>query len=214
MTVPAANADGVLPEPPPTLRRRKRELLRARVEHVALDLFRREGFEAVTVERIAAEAGIGATTFYRYFATKDGVVFGYQARWLQDAREAVGQVDVDRPRAEQLTRLLGLVLENFEAELDTMRMRDEIVAGNPALLPRTLAVQRAWEQEVARSLAQRRGVGPGDLTAQADAALVQLLVRLSFRSWRAGAHPDMTTAMTALLQDLGALTTQSASPGV
>ena len=33
---------------------RRRDEIRARVEHVALDLFRRHGFEEVTVERIAA----------------------------------------------------------------------------------------------------------------------------------------------------------------
>ena len=69
----------------------------------------------------------------------------------------------------------------FDAERDTMQMRDEIVARNPALLPRTLAVQRAWEQELTENLARRRDLGAGDATAQVDAAVVLVVVRLAFR---------------------------------
>jgi TetR/AcrR family transcriptional regulator, regulator of mycofactocin system len=195
------------PGPRPTARTRKREQIRSRVERVALDLFRNQGFEHVTVERIAAEAGVGATTFYRYFGTKDGVLFGYQSRWLQDLRDAVDQLDVGRSRAEQMRDLLSVVVRNFTTELETMQIRDEIVARNPRLLPFTLAVQRSWERELALSLARRRALDPADLTAHADAAVVQLLIRLAFRSWRAGASTNLTDGVEVALRNVASLTT-------
>jgi AcrR family transcriptional regulator len=190
-----------------SIRTRKREQVRARVEHVALDLFRRHGFEQVTVERIAVEAGIGAATFYRYFGTKDGVLFDYQSRWLQDVRRAADGLDVTRPRGEQVRYLLAVLMKIFDAELDSMQVRDEIVARNPVLLPRTLAVQRRWEQELAESLARRRDLEAGDLTAQADAAVVQVVVRLAFRRLRAGACASMADSVTAAMRDLATLAT-------
>jgi len=202
-----ADVAGDVPGPEPTTRRRKREQLRARVERVALDLFRQHGFDQVTVERIATEAGVGATSFYRYFGTKDGCVFGYQFRRLQDVRLAVEGLDVDRTRSEQVAQLLALIAENLDAELETMQLRDEIVARNPTLLPRTLAVQRAWENELALGLAARRGLEPAYLTAQADAAAVQLVVRLAFRRWRAGASSSMTEGVTAAMHDMASLAT-------
>jgi AcrR family transcriptional regulator len=184
------------------IRRRKREQVRARVEHVALDLFRRHGFERVTVERIAGEAGIGAATFYRYFGTKDGVLFDYQSRWLQDLRRAADGLDVNVPRGDQVRYLLGVLVKIFDAELDTMQVRDEIVARNPGLLPRTLAVQRRWEQELAENLARRREVEAEDFTAQTDAAVVQVVVRLAFRRLRAGASTSMADSVTAAMGDV------------
>jgi AcrR family transcriptional regulator len=197
-----------------SLRRTKREQLRTRVEHVALDLFRRHGFEQVTVERIAAEAGIGSATFYRYFGTKDGVLFAYQQRWLDDIRRAADGLDVTRPRGEQITYLLGVLATIFDAQLGTMQVRDEIVARNPTLLPRTLAVQRTWEQELAANLARRRDLEAGDFSAQVDAAVVQVVVRLAFRRLRAGACASMAEAVTAGMRDLATLTTDcSYDPG-
>lgn len=167
------------------------------VEHTALELFRARGFDDVTVERIAAEAGVGPSTFYRYFGTKDGVLFGYQERWLQALSDLVEALDVDRPRPQQLRDLLAAVVEFFDAELDTMQLRDEILAANPTLLPRALAVQRAWEQQLAQSLTQRRRCAADDAAAQMDAALVQVLLRVAFRRWRAGAVPSLAVGVSA-----------------
>ena len=39
----------------------------------AFELFDRQGFEGTTVDDIAAAAGIGRRTFFRYFASKNDV---------------------------------------------------------------------------------------------------------------------------------------------
>ncbi len=204
--------DAAVVEPRHGPRSRRRDEVRARVERVALELFRRQGFEQVTVERIAAEAGVGPTTFYRYFGTKAGVLFAFQSRWLRDVAAAADRLDAGQGRAEQVTALLAAVVSNFEAQLDTMRVRDEIVVRNPALLPRTLAVQRAWEEELGRSLARRRNAEADDLDAHADAAVVLLLVRLGFRRWRAGAGASLSDEVSASLHEIRQVLTPDAQP--
>jgi AcrR family transcriptional regulator len=206
VTSEVAQMDSAVIGHPLPQRLRKREQVRARVETVALDLFRVHGFDRVTVERIAGEAGVGPTTFYRYFGTKDGVLFAYQSGWLRAVREAVDELDVDLGRAEQVRALLDSIVGVFEAQLERMQLRDEIVQSNPTLLPRTLAVQRTWEQELATSLIERRNLAAGDLGAQTDAALVLLLVRLAFRRWRAGAEPGLREGLQAVLDDLRLMT--------
>jgi AcrR family transcriptional regulator len=49
-------------------------LTRAQIAQSALAIADREGFEAVTMRRIAAELGVGTMTLYRYVRTKDDVV--------------------------------------------------------------------------------------------------------------------------------------------
>jgi AcrR family transcriptional regulator len=62
------------PEVGPSLRERTRSLVRWQVGDAALELFSSQGFEATTVEEIAARAGISRSSFFRYFASKEDVI--------------------------------------------------------------------------------------------------------------------------------------------
>ena len=57
------------------LRERTRRAVRAEIAEVAVDLFVRQGFDGTTVEDIAQAAGMTKRSFFRYFPTKEDVVF-------------------------------------------------------------------------------------------------------------------------------------------
>lgn len=56
------------------LRARKRGAAMRTIQRVALDLFDSRGFDAVTIEEIAAAAEVSPSSVYRYFGTKEGIV--------------------------------------------------------------------------------------------------------------------------------------------
>ncbi|MFG1928848.1 TetR/AcrR family transcriptional regulator [Cryptosporangium sp. NPDC048952] len=58
---------------PLTLREQNRLATIERVIVTALDLFDERGYAQVTIEEIAAAAGVSPSTFYRYFGTKEGL---------------------------------------------------------------------------------------------------------------------------------------------
>ncbi|MEI2774704.1 MAG: TetR family transcriptional regulator [Tetrasphaera sp.] len=69
--------DGALPEVPQvplTLRERRKATTMRRVQTVAVDLFDVRGFDAVTIEEVAAAAEVSPSTIYRYFGTKERLV--------------------------------------------------------------------------------------------------------------------------------------------
>ena len=73
---------------------RRRVTSRGELEHVAFELFEANGFEQTTVEDIAAAAGIGRRTFFRYFRSKNDVPWG------------TFELELERMRARLRWRLL------------------------------------------------------------------------------------------------------------
>ena len=80
----------------PTLRDHARDAVRAEVQRQAWLLFAQHGFEATTVDRIAAASGMSRRTFFRYFASKDDLVL---ARMVESGAELVRALE-GRPAQE------------------------------------------------------------------------------------------------------------------
>src|ERR1700687_5164382 len=62
----------------PGLRQRKQQQTRERLTRMAMALFLERGFEATTLDDIAAAADISRRSFFHYFASKEDVVFAWQ----------------------------------------------------------------------------------------------------------------------------------------
>ncbi len=58
-----------------SLRERKKLAAWRAISEAALRLFEEQGFEATTIEQIAAAANVSRATFFNYFASKEAVVF-------------------------------------------------------------------------------------------------------------------------------------------
>lgn len=72
---------------------RRRRILLSEYERIALELFAERGYHKVTVDEIAAAAGITTRTLFRYFPSKQDCLLGFPRRGLAEELEMIKQLD-------------------------------------------------------------------------------------------------------------------------
>lgn len=179
----------------------RRELNRTRLRHnvhaTAWRLVNELGYAEVTVEDIAAGAGISVATFYRHFSGKDDVV---TRRWLSPERygylvDRVEETDDLASVVDGLFRGYASAVQRYDVSLLTRLRTIHLDNGL------RLAMARGREEDV-QTLATLFGrvlhIGP-DLHAIQLAAAVTITARSTTMShWAA---LDASQSLTQLLED-------------
>lgn len=112
-----------------SLAERKRQVAREHIEETALQLFVERGFDATTIADIAKEAGISTRTFFRYFATKEDVVFADHPEEVERFRAALGETSGALP-----TRVVDALRATRHIEMsDALRARLHLYATVPSV---------------------------------------------------------------------------------
>jgi AcrR family transcriptional regulator len=137
--------------PEPDWRQRKKTATRDRIRACALRLFGEQGYDATTVEQIAAAAGVSHMTFFRYFPAKDDVALSdsYDPL-LADllAQTPSGSPLIERVRA---TLLQGL-RQVYDADRDTLLAQNKLIVSTPALRERLWANQITTQELILHAL--------------------------------------------------------------
>lgn len=77
------------------------------------------GYDDVTVDEIAAEAGISRRTFFRYFDSKEGVVLPYEEEKLEELRRALAELPPGESIFVGLRRAILAVFARDDAFVET-----------------------------------------------------------------------------------------------
>ena len=97
-----------------------------------MELFAQQGFDETTVAQIADAAGVSHMTFYRYFPTKDSVVFDDPYDPLISALVLAQEPGL--PAIERVRRGLLAAWSSVTAPVgETTRQRIQLIAGNAGL---------------------------------------------------------------------------------
>jgi AcrR family transcriptional regulator len=181
-------------QPQQSLRERKKDRTRRTLQAEALRLFAAKGFQATTIEEIAAAAEVAPRTFFRYFPTKEAVVFWAEHQPMLAA--FVAARPDHEPAAEALRRGLTDGLASFyDQDRERLLERSKLACRTPALQPRWRQQQADLAAGMAQLLAHRLGVRADDLEVRAIAAAIAAALFVAIEEWQA--HDGQ--------QDLGAL---------
>jgi AcrR family transcriptional regulator len=185
------------------LRERRKRLTAAELEAAAIRLFGERGFDAVTVDDIAAEADVSRRTFFRYFASKEDVLLADHRVRLAELRAAMAARPSDEPILSALRHSLLSLTRTYEQDRERLLLRGRIMLETPSLQARSLVHQRAWEEAMEAMVADRLGVDPAaDLRPGVVAATALAAMRVAYTTWYAGGGVAHLPTMVAEALDL------------
>jgi AcrR family transcriptional regulator len=196
--------------PGPGLRQRKQARTRAELKSVADRLFDRSSFDQVTVEDICAAADLSPRTFFRYFVSKDEIVFsGLQEKYdwvIGELRER----PPEEPAFDALRSVILNVLGHPDYEKEAGRVHRQIV-GSPDLMRGSLATYRHFRDQLV-DLVVERSPCAGDLNrARLLVGTVLVALEVAVDKWeRQPDHSLRSELSTTFRQIAGVVDTLSA----
>jgi AcrR family transcriptional regulator len=163
----------------------------------AFQLFLEHGYEQTTVDDIVAQAGVGRRSFFRYFPSKEDVVFPDHERCLADMTEFLARSAEDDEPVRRVCEAARLVLRMYAENPTFSVQRYRLTKKVPGLRAYELSVVWRYERALAEYLrarfADRRG---GTLQADVIAAAVVAAHNNALRSWlRADGEGDWEAAV-------------------
>jgi TetR/AcrR family transcriptional regulator, regulator of mycofactocin system len=191
---------------------RRRATSRAELEQVAFELFAAHGFELTTVDDIAAAAGIGRRTFFRYFPSKNDVPWGMFEVELEHMRDRLRQC----PRDVPLMDAIRVALVDFNrvepGQIARHRRRMELILRVPALLAHSTLRFAAWREVIAEFAAERTGLRPDSLAPQAIAHAVLGVAVAAYEQWLDDRDAELGELLDSAMRQLGAAFAGRLSP--
>lgn len=129
----------------PDLRARRRRQTELEIHLAAVTLAAERGADQVTVDDIAARAGVSARTFFRYFATRDGALVYDRWGFSNAVDEMFERMDPREVRMRDVEQAFGSVFATLDDAPDvgvTVRMY-ETITSSPQLMAAATAVTNA-----------------------------------------------------------------------
>jgi AcrR family transcriptional regulator len=160
-----------LSPPQDGLRERKKARTRASIREHALRLFREQGYQATTVEQIAAAAEVSPSTFFRYFPAKEDVVLqdDMDTRMIEALERqpaGLGPIAAVRAAAQE-------VFTSYNAaDLDVIRETTRLTFTVPEIRARALDELARTIGVIAEAVAKRAGREPDDLAVRTMAGAI------------------------------------------
>lgn len=175
---------------------------RGELEQVALELFAERGFEATTVEDIAAAAGIGRRTFFRYFASKNDAVWGDFDAGLDALRAQFDRADPEQPLLDALREAVLAFNLLDDSDVPWHRDRMQLILQVPALQAHSTLRYTAWREVVARFAARRLRSRPTDLLPQLVAHACLGAALTAYEQWLSRPGSDLQALLDEALRAL------------
>jgi AcrR family transcriptional regulator len=195
---------------------------RDRLAQAAFDLFDERGYEQATVDDITERAGLSRTTFFRYYRSKEDVIFPDHDRLLEEIRERLSATS-SQTGPSAVSDAVRVVMVHYLQEGRVARRRYTLTSQVPALRDReivsTARYQRLFAEFIAAWLRDSAGYGRTDsdrdrVSLQADVMAAAMVAAHNhvLRRWLRGQVQDPIPELDKALGQVIGTFARSAMP--
>ncbi|MEV0563055.1 helix-turn-helix domain-containing protein [Dactylosporangium sp. NPDC050588] len=187
--------------------------VRDRLVDAALALFDERGYEQTTADDIADRAGVGRTTLFRHYRSKEDVIFPDHDRLLATVKERLATSTADTAIVA-VTEAVRLVLLRYLEEGDRARLRYALTSRIATLRDREIASVARYQRLFREFIAESWGSAPGAaLRAELMAAAVVSAHNHVLRRWlRRDTAEPVAELDAAMAQVVSLFATTEAGP--
>jgi len=190
----------------PGLRERKKQKTRWAIQEHALRLFAEQGYDATTIDQIAAAAEISPSTFFRYFPTKEDLVIAdeYDDLLVEGLRRQPPEV----PPLRAVREVMSATLRQMAPE-ERVRVweRTRLTMSVPALRARSLENFLTTTSVFRAVFSERTGRGADDFELRVLAGAVVGALVAALELWvetdQGEGLDEIVDRTLALLEPLG-----------
>jgi AcrR family transcriptional regulator len=153
----------------------------------AVRLFTERGYDETTIDDIAAAAGVGRRTFFRYFRSKEDAISPDHEAALARVAEVFAAAHPEEPTTSLVLRAGETVFDQYTEDPQLSVRRFALTHRVPVLRDRESASVDHYRRLFTRHLRERMD---DDLRAAVTAASVVAAHNLALREWLAAGAPE------------------------
>ncbi len=184
------------------LREKNTEERRAALVEAAYALFAQKGYAAATMDEVSTRAGLSRRTAFRYFASKEDLVFPHREARLALLNALLAARAGETP-FETVRRACLALARHYQEDRANGLAQFRIVESEPSLLGRELQFDRHSEEAIERAFLRTDISARARRRARVRAAAVIGVVRATLREWlEGGATSDLVRLGRETLADL------------
>lgn len=183
---------------------RRRSTSPQHITDVAIDLFTARGFAEVSVDDVAQAAGISRRTLFRYYASKNAILWGEFDVHLAHLRQLLDTVG---PRVPLGTALRAALLSfNTFDDSETLRHRKRmrVILQTAELQAYSMTMYAGWRAVIAEFVARRSGAKTTDLAPQTVAWTMLGVALSAYEHWLRDESVPLPTALGNAFDVVGA----------
>lgn len=179
---------------------RRRSTTQDHIAGVAIDLFAARGFDAVSVDDVAAAAGISRRTLFRYYASKSAIPWGDFDSHLQHLRDLLKTLSAEVSLGDALREALLTFNTYAEDEMTEHRQRMRVILETEELQAYSMTMYAGWRAVIAEFVADRLDVRTSHLMPQTVAWLMLGVALSAYENWLADESVSLREAIATAFE--------------
>jgi mycofactocin system transcriptional regulator len=153
------------------------------IERAAFVLFAARGFEATTIDDIAAAAGIGRRTLFRYYPSKNDIPWGQFDESLSRLESQLAAVPHDIP-VHRAVHAAVLAFNHLEpSAIPQHRQRMRLLLTTPALQAHSVHRYARWRAIIAAYVASRLALKEADILPRTIGRVTLAISLSAYEQW-------------------------------